>query len=60
MPAFRYQQGYVVEYSEADMAGTSYLDGDDNYGSQLEIYRRSWQEPEDVGLSDSLYGQLEN
>lgn len=60
LPTFRYDCGYVIEYAEIDMAGTNYKDNENNYGTDLTIYRRSWQEPEQVGLTESLYGQLEH
>ncbi len=61
MPLFRYDKGYVIEYVEEDLEdleGTAYVDGVDNYGSGLTIYRRSWQPSENVECYRSVYGKL--
>lgn len=38
--AFRYQMGQVIEYSDESVAGTEYVDDEENYGSGLTIRRR--------------------
>lgn len=58
VPRFRYDQGYVIEYSDPEIEGTTYVDGPDNYGSGLTIYRRIWLPAEDVGRRKSNYGKL--
>ena len=60
VPVFRYDQGYVIQYSDPGLEGTSYLDTDDNYGSGLTIYRRSWMPwaDEDRRHRKSRYGVL--
>lgn len=40
VPAFRYQMGQVIEYSDDSVAGTDYVDDEENYGSGLTIRRR--------------------
>ena len=57
-PVFRYDKGFIVEYLEEELAGTSSLDGDGNYGSGQVIYRRGWQPAEIHGLNKSRYSKL--
>jgi hypothetical protein len=58
IPVFRYDRGYVIEYAEFGLEGTTYSDTDDFYGSGLTIYRRAYIEPEQAGMSKTCYGKL--
>lgn len=58
MPCFRYDHGYIIQYVEPDAPATTYLDGEDNYGTGLTIYRRPWQPAELHGKLRSAYGKL--
>ena len=58
VPIFRYDKGFIVEYAEEELGGTSFIDGDDNYGSSQTIYRRGWQPSKMHGLSKSRYAKL--
>lgn len=58
IPKFRYDHGYVVEYCEEELAGTSYTDDADNFGSGLTIFRRTWLPTEEIGRRRSHYGKL--
>lgn len=58
MPMLRYDNGFVIEYSDGGLEGTSYIDSDDQYGTGLTIYRRDWRPAEDINRSRSVYGKL--
>lgn len=58
MPLFRYDGGYVIEYLEEGLEGTTLIDGPDNYGSGLTFYRRSWQPADSIEARRSVYGKL--
>lgn len=58
LPKFRYDHGYIVEYSDEGLEGTKYFDNDDFYGSEQVIYRRIWMPPDAVGRRRSAYGKL--
>ena len=57
-PAFRYDKGYVIEYSDGGLEGTTYEDTPDYYGSGLVIHRRCYELPENIGKKRSMYGRL--
>lgn len=59
LPKYRYDHGYVIEYNEPDVAGTHIIDGPDNYGSNLTLYRRAWAPADLIGKSRSAYGKLQ-
>ena len=58
LPLYRYDNGYVIEYSDEGLEGTHYIDTSENLGSGLTIYRRIWRPAEDLPSSRSIYGQL--
>ena len=58
MPKFRYDNGYIIEYSDEGLEGTSYVDVEDNYGSGLTVYRRVCRPPDVIGCARSVYGKL--
>ena len=58
IPIFRYDKGFIVEYSDPELAGTSFFDGDDNYCSNQTIYWRGWQPADMHGLTKSRYSKL--
>ena len=58
LPMFRYDKGYVIEYSDSGLEGTAYVDTQEYFGSGLKIYRRIWALPENIGRKKSCYGRL--
>jgi hypothetical protein len=58
LPAFRYDKGYVIEYSDGGLEGTVYEDTSEYHGSGLTIYRRDYRLPEDIRRKKSVYGRL--
>ena len=53
-PLFRYDHGYLIRYVEDELAGESFVDDDEWYGTGKTIYRRG-TDPTD---SKSQYGKL--
>lgn len=58
IPTFRYDSGFIIHYSDPELAGTSSKDNDDWYGSGLTIFHRQCKLPEDIGKRKSCYARL--
>ena len=60
LPSMRYDKGYVIEYAERGLQGTSYVDDDEHLGSGLTIYCRTSMPPYAAGEIETAYGQLKS
>jgi hypothetical protein len=57
IPLYRYDNGYIIEYSEEE-EGTSYVDTEEYYGTGLTIYRRLARPADLIFGSRSVFGIL--
>jgi hypothetical protein len=58
IPVFRYDKGYIIEYSDPESAGETYTDTKDNYSTNLTIYRRQYIPSFIINSKRSIYGKL--